>query len=61
MIPDVISLGGAAFRTSFIQSFSTKKEWIKNRMNAGNTPWSEKTKEVRADLFGQIYDLAKKK
>ena len=37
MIPDVISIGGAAFRTSFIQSFASRKEWIDDRMKTTGT------------------------
>ena len=61
MTPDVISLGGAAYRTSFILSFATKKEWIDDRMKGDHSAFCEKTPETRKTLFAQIYDLAKKK
>ena len=60
MKPEVISLGGAAFRTSFIQSFKTRAAWVKDRMKTTGSAWPEKSPLTRETLFGQIYDLAKK-
>lgn len=58
MIPDVISMGGAAWRTSHILSFATRKEWVEYQMKSGTSCWPEKTAEVRKQMFGQVYDLA---
>lgn len=61
MIPDVISIGGAAFRSSFVRSFATKKEWIDDRMKTTGSAWPDKTADVRKSLFGQVWDIANPK
>lgn len=61
MIPEVISIGGAAYRTSFIRSFKTKEAWVKDRMKTAGCAWPDKMPDVREKLFGEMYDLANPK
>ncbi len=58
MIPETISMGGACFRTSYVQSFQSKKEWIDMCMGEHHGAFIDKNKETRKQLFGQIYDIA---
>lgn len=56
----IISMGGAAFGTSFILSFASKKAWVEDRMASTQNAFPDKDETTRRQLFGQMWDLAKK-
>lgn len=60
MTADVISLGGAAFGTSFILSFGSRRAWVEDRMATTGNAFPDKDEATRRQLFSQIWDLAKK-
>jgi hypothetical protein len=53
---EVISMAGAAWLASVIRSHSTKSEFIKHELKG--SAFIDKTQSTRAELLGQVYDLA---
>ena len=56
MIPEVIYMGGAAFRTSLILSFKSKDEWVENRMKSN--AYLDHPADERRVMFGSLWDIA---
>lgn len=52
-----IAMDGAAWLAPFIVSF-TRKEWIKEQMKG--IAFAHHPDNIRLEMFGQVYDLAKK-
>jgi len=60
MIPETITMNGASWLASFIRSFATKEQFVKDRMKT-SPAWLDKPPAVREAMFGQVYDLAVEK